>query len=296
MLGRNRPQSTCWRTAAAWPAPGRLAGRLRHRGAEPGRALGEQQPGPLPGEHAGCRPAAHRVREQRGGQVVPRALRHDGVDPVVVGGGQQRQAAAVGGAGDTYPRVTRPVEQHPGLAGQPGDELAGVPDLVVRRVEPDLAAAGAGAARGPGEHGETGPGQVFGLRSDRVLGFTEPRCEQDRREPALAGRGEEARVEHHVLVAPRAVHHADPHGADGDTDRLAEHGRQRDRARQQRHHGHGHDQEPPPRAPPHVHGRDASNADGQSLAALSRLSAKMALIFTELAFVTARCTVVVQFC
>src|SRR5438552_2439680 len=114
MLGRNRPQSTCWRTAAAEPA------------------------GP----------------------------------------------------------ATEPA----GLA----TELAGVPDLVVRRVEPDLPAAGPGAARGPGEHGETGPGQVFGFRGDRVPGLPEPGCEQDRREPSLAGRGEEAGVEHHVLVIPRA--------------------------------------------------------------------------------------------
>ena len=38
------------------------AARARQRGAEPRGTLGEQQPGPLPGEHAACRAAAHRAR------------------------------------------------------------------------------------------------------------------------------------------------------------------------------------------------------------------------------------------
>ena len=71
-------------------------------------ALGEQQARPLPLEHARhAGPPPARVGEQRGGQVVPGALGDDGVDPVVVGGGEQRDPAAVGGAGDADPRVAR---------------------------------------------------------------------------------------------------------------------------------------------------------------------------------------------
>src|SRR5215470_10305982 len=134
--GRKRPHSASW-AAAAWRAAG-------YGAAEADRALGEQEPRPLLLEHPVARGGAlGGVREQRGGQVVPGDLRDDRVDPAVVGRGQQRDPAAVGRAGDADPWVAGAVEPHPGLLGQPADQLLGVLDLIVRRVQRDLAGGGA---------------------------------------------------------------------------------------------------------------------------------------------------------
>ena len=188
----------------------------------------------MPLEHATGRAAAGAVREQRGGQVVPGALGDDGVDPVVVGGGEERDPAAVGGAGDADPRIARVVDQDPGLAGEPGDELLDVLDLVVGRVQPDLPGRGAESPRGPGQDGESGPRQVLGLQADGVLGLPESMRQQDGWQPAAARRREEAGVDDDMLVVARPVHDGDAHVADGQRGGLAERGREADARRQQR--------------------------------------------------------------
>ena len=212
--------------AQIWAGSGRT-GRLADRGhrAAPGPGCGMRSPAAPLGEsrpaHCLLEHAAppgrrrRRVREQRGGQVVPGALGDDGVDPVVVGGGEERDPAAVGGAGDPDPRIARVVEQDPGLAGEPGDELLDVLDLVVGRVQPDL----------PGRGAET-PARTRSAR--RIRPAPGPRPAGGRRPwshrihaPAgrlAAGRArrrEEAGVEHHVLVVARPVDDGDAQVADG---------------------------------------------------------------------------------
>ena len=209
----------------------------------------------MPLEHAAGRAATSAVREQRGGQVVPGALGDDGVDPVVVGGGQEGDPAAVGGAGDPDPRIAPVVQQHPGLAGEPGDELLDVLDLVVGRVQPDLPGRGAEPPGGPGQDGESGPRQVLGLRADGVLGLPEAMRQQDGRPPAAAGRREETGVNDDVLVAARPVHDGDAHVADGQRGGLAQRDREDDARRHQRGGGHGRDDDLRSQKPAHTHAR-----------------------------------------
>ncbi len=209
----------------------------------------------MPLEDPAGRPAASAVREQRGGQVVPGALGDDGVDPVVVGGGEERDPAAVGGAGDPDPRIARAVEQHPGLTGEPGDELLDVLDLVVGRVQPDLPGRGAEPARGPGQDGEAGPRQVLGLRADGVLGLPEAMRQQDGRNPAAPRRQEKAGVEHDVLVAARPVHHGDAEVTDGQRRGPGQRDREDDTGRHQCDGGHDRDDDLRSRKPAQTHER-----------------------------------------
>ena len=209
----------------------------------------------MPLEHAAGRAAAGAVREQRGGQVVPGALGDDGVDPVVVGGGEERDPAAVGGAGDPDPRIARVVEQDPGLASEPGDELLDVLDLVVGRVQPDLPGRGAESPRGPGQDGESGPRQVLGLRADGVLGLPESMRQQDGWQPAAARRREEAGVDDDMLVVARPVHDGDAHVADGQRGGLAQRDREADARRQQRDGRHDRDDDLRPQKPAQSHAR-----------------------------------------
>src|SRR6266536_567282 len=179
------------------------------------RSLGEEQACPLPFEHAVVWPPASAVGEQRGGQVVPCALGDDGVDPVVIGAGQERDSPAVGSPCDPDPRIARMVQQHLRLAGEPADELLDVLHLVVGRVQPNLPGRGTEPPRGPGQYDEAGPRQVLGLRADGVLGPPESMRQQHGRHPAVPRRREEAGVEHNPLVSRRPVHHGDVHVADG---------------------------------------------------------------------------------
>ena len=213
------------------------------RGAGTHRPLGEQQAGPLSGEDAAGRAAASRVREQRGGQVVPGDLRDDGVDPVIVGRGQQRDPATIGRPGDADPGIARVIKQHPRLPGQPADQLLGVLDLVVGRVQPDLPGRGAEAPRRPGQDGEARSGQLPGLGRHRGLGLAKTVREQDRRDLPGARRREEGRVDQHVIGVTRPVSngndhvlHADRHGAAG---RQADQHRAGDEHDGRRQPGHG---------------------------------------------------------
>ena len=205
MLGRNRPHRLA--AAASRAGPRCPAARLP----KPAEPWVNSRPGPLLLEHAAGRAAARRVREQRGGQVVPGALRDDRVDPVVVGGGQQREPAAVGRAGDAHPRIARMVQQHPRLPGQPADQLLDVLDLVVRRVERDLPGGPAEAARRPGRAPRTRPGPAT-----RPPGRTAYLVSPNPCASRIAGTrpwpgGVKKRgVEHHVLVVARPVRHGDP--------------------------------------------------------------------------------------
>ena len=144
---------------------------LAHRGEQAGAAAADadgEDARPLLLVHAGN---ARRggVRQQRGDQAVPGDGRHDRVHPRVVGGGEQGDPAAVGAAGEPHPRVARPVEQHPGLTGEPGDELLDVEHLVVGGVEGDLAGR---VAEPPGriqQDDVAGPREIERVVAQRVL-------------------------------------------------------------------------------------------------------------------------------
>ncbi|ESU47784.1 hypothetical protein P376_4235 [Streptomyces sp. HCCB10043] len=98
----------------------------------------------------------------------------DGVDALVVPGGEQRDGPAVGGPGETDPGVALAVQLHLGPGRQPVDEPGDVLDLVVRVVEGDLPAGLPEAASRPGQHGVSVGGQLLGLGPDVVLAAAEP--------------------------------------------------------------------------------------------------------------------------
>ena len=151
--------------------PGGCAGGLRrwarssggaHR---PTGAGGEEDPGPELLEDA--------VREERVGEVPVGDRGGDGVDALVVSGGEQRDRPAVGGAGDADARIAVRVQLHLGPLRQPVDEPGDVLDLEVGVVEPDLPGGRAEAAGGPGQHGVSVAGQLLGLGAYVVLAAAE---------------------------------------------------------------------------------------------------------------------------
>ena len=79
-------------------------------------------------------------------------MRDDRVDPGVLRGEQQGQAAAVGAADHADPGVAGGVGADVGAGGQPVEQPLGVAHLVVGAVQVDLTAAAAEAPRGPGQH------------------------------------------------------------------------------------------------------------------------------------------------
>jgi len=109
---------------------------------------------------------------------------------VVVAGGQQRDRPAVRHAGDADARIAGRVELHLGAVGQPVDQLADVGDLAVLRVQPDLTAGVAEAARRPGEHRVAVPGEGFGLTAYVVLAAAEAVADEHRGSASAAARGE----------------------------------------------------------------------------------------------------------
>ena len=209
MSARNRPQVSACCTAAG-STRGRVdAGRRRSRrraaaaeraeqAAGGRRADAEEQPGPQPLVDAGVGvlggggdgprvDVAGLRREERRGQRVPGDLRRDGVDPVVVGGAEQGQRAAVGAAGHADPRVAGAVELHVVPLGQPVDQRGEVGDLVPRVVQPDLPGAAPEAAGRVGEDDVAALGEVAGVVGDRVLAAAEAVREDDGRGAAAAG-------------------------------------------------------------------------------------------------------------
>ena len=221
----------------------------------------------MPLEHAAGRAATSAVREQRGGQVVPGALGDDGVDPVVVGGGQQGDPAAVGGAGDPDPRIAPVVQQHPGLAGEPGDELLDVLDLVVGRVQPDL--PGRGAEPRADQVRTANPARARSSACGRTASLVSPKPCASRTAGTrhAARRREETGVNDDVLVAARPVHDGDAHVADGQRGGLAQRDREDDARRHQRGGGHGRDDDLRSREADAHPCKDASNHRGMLRAA-----------------------------
>ena len=179
---------------------------------------------------------------------------------MIVGGGEQGDPAAVGRASDPDPRIARVVEQHPGLARQPGDELLDVGYLVVGRVQPDLAGGGAKTARRPGQDREPGPRQRLGLRLDSGLGLPEPVCEQHGGEPSVACGREERGVEKDPLAATRPVHDRDTDVANGERRWPVQRDSQDDAGPGQGGHGGHRNHDPCSRTPSQTHDKDASNA------------------------------------
>ena len=122
-----------------------------------------------------------RVREQRLLQVVPGDQRHRRVHPGVGAGQHQRQRSAVRAAGHPDPGIVGAVQLDLGLLGQPVDHRAGVRDLVVQRVERDLAGRGAESARRVGQRHESVAGHLLGVGGDRLLRPAEPVGDDHRR-------------------------------------------------------------------------------------------------------------------
>ena len=165
------------------------------------------------------------VRQKAPHQGVPRHDRHDHPDARVVGGRHQGHPAAVGlaehadeGAGGV-PADLRP-------ATEPVHKLADVLDLVVGRVQTDLAGRVAEPACGIEEDHVAPAGQEGGLAGEGVLVLAETVGTDDGGDGVGgvdAGRDVEGRVDRNVLVARRTVDDVDhvvlgavsPRGGDG---------------------------------------------------------------------------------
>ncbi len=80
------------------------------------------------------------VLVQRSVEAVVGDRRHDRIDPLVVGGRDQLDAAAVRHADHAHPRIARPVEQDFGLVGEPADDGRHVTALEIGGVELQLTA------------------------------------------------------------------------------------------------------------------------------------------------------------
>lgn len=140
------------------------------------------------GQGAGAVDDPGGLGEQRRGEGVPGDLRRDRVDPLVVGGSQQRQRPAVGGAGDADPRVARRVQEHVVPPGQPVQQRRDVGHLEAGVVQPDLPGAGPEPAGGPGEDDVAALGEVLGVRGHRRLAAAEPVGQEHRRGRVSGGR------------------------------------------------------------------------------------------------------------
>ena len=119
----------------------------------------------------------------------------DGVDPVVVGGAEQGQRAAVGTAGHPDPGVAVAVELHVVPVGEQVDQRGEVGDLEPRVVQPDLAGAATESARRVGEDDVAALGQVAGVVGDGVLAAPETVGEHHGRGATVTGREIQGRVE-----------------------------------------------------------------------------------------------------
>jgi hypothetical protein len=183
---------------------GRVGTRRPGQRARPGRRGAEEQRRPGPLEHAVGGGASAGFGQERIGQVVPGGHGHDGVHPVVVRGEQQRQRSAVRAAHHPHARVTGAVGADLRPPGQPVQQQARVPHLVVGVVEVDPPAARAEPAGGPGEDRVPASGQLGGVRRDRVLGAAVPVGEQHRRHRLPGGRAVR-QVEGGVQLDPCSV-------------------------------------------------------------------------------------------
>ena len=148
------------------------------------------------------------LREEALGQVVPGDRGDDGVDTVVVAGGEQGDRAAVRAAGDAHDRVALGVEADVVAGRQQVEQPRHVGHLVVRRVEVDQAAGATEAAGGVGQHDVPLGGDLAGLVGQVGLAAAEAVGEHDRRASTVAvgardvvRRGEHRGVEGHLVVA-----------------------------------------------------------------------------------------------
>ena len=192
-------------------------------------------------------------------QVVPGDERDKRVDPRVGAGEHQRQRAAVRTTGDAHPRVTRTVELHLGLGGEPVDKRARIRDLVVQGVEGDLPGGPAEPTRRVGEHHEPVARGLLRVGGERALRAAEAVRHEDRRCRNLLGEVQ-GRVQRHRLGNAWTAGDGDLHvpAGHGFWLRVRPHD-QRDRGDEHDHDGNGDDLaraggeqplEPPPHAGP----------------------------------------------
>ena len=135
-----------------------------HRDPDPARARGRSEVDPTGqgarGEEKTRPPDLQRARRrrtdrvgcERGGEVVPGRDRHDGVDPVVQGTADQREAAAVGRAHQCDARIVGSVTQHLVASGERVDQRDQVAALAVTVGQADRALRVTEAACARREH------------------------------------------------------------------------------------------------------------------------------------------------